>query len=176
MQTIAAKNYAPLSALNQLRPPMNAGAPIPPDDSARLPAFVLKRLDPTPCMRRTAHAAKGGEGGGPAGGARRRSGGMGSRSRRTKGKGRARGRAGVKEGRAAAPRYSRIARHRPVRRHGAHPFQPRSGQGARTRRRLCMAVTRGQTAVPRDGGRLQETGLLCEVLAFPFIRRKPIGV
>ncbi|MDR2447619.1 MAG: hypothetical protein LBD58_10115 [Treponema sp.] len=48
MQTIAAKNYAHLSALNQLRPPMNAGAPIPPDDAARLPAFVLKRLDPTP--------------------------------------------------------------------------------------------------------------------------------
>ncbi|MDR2446757.1 MAG: hypothetical protein LBD58_05650 [Treponema sp.] len=57
-----AKNYAPLSALNQLRPPMNAGAPIPPGDSARLPAFALKRLDPPPCMRRTAHAAKGGEG------------------------------------------------------------------------------------------------------------------
>jgi hypothetical protein len=48
MKTLPAKNHTPLSTLNQLYLPMDVGVLIPSDDSVRLPAFVLKRLDLNP--------------------------------------------------------------------------------------------------------------------------------
>ncbi|MDR0759368.1 MAG: hypothetical protein LBF74_04575 [Treponema sp.] len=48
MKTLPAKNYTPLSSLNQLCLPMDVGVLIPPDDSVRLLVFVLKQLDLTP--------------------------------------------------------------------------------------------------------------------------------
>jgi hypothetical protein len=48
MKTLPAKNYTPLSSLNQLCLPMDAGVLIPPDDSVRLLVFVLKQLELNP--------------------------------------------------------------------------------------------------------------------------------
>jgi hypothetical protein len=48
MKTLPAKNYTPLSTLNQLCLPMDVGVLIPPDDPVRLLVFVLKQLDLTP--------------------------------------------------------------------------------------------------------------------------------
>jgi transposase len=48
MNILPAKNYTPLSTLNQLCLPMNVGVLIPSDDSVRLLVFVLKQLDLTP--------------------------------------------------------------------------------------------------------------------------------
>jgi hypothetical protein len=45
---LPAKNYTPLSTLNQLCLPMDVGVLIPPDDPVWLLVFVLKRLDLTP--------------------------------------------------------------------------------------------------------------------------------
>jgi hypothetical protein len=45
MQILPDKNYSVFNSLNQLSLPMDAGVLIPNDDSVRLLAFVLKRLD-----------------------------------------------------------------------------------------------------------------------------------
>ncbi|MDR0637477.1 MAG: hypothetical protein LBG27_01005 [Spirochaetaceae bacterium] len=84
MQIIPTKNYTTFSNLHQLCLPMDAGVLIPQDDSVRLLAFVLKRLDLTPCTKRIPHTAKGGEGRRPTGNVKRRNGTPGNWSRRMK--------------------------------------------------------------------------------------------
>jgi hypothetical protein len=57
MKILPTKNYTPLSGLNQLCLPMDAGVLIPPDDSVRLLVFVLKQLNLKPLYE--AYAAYG---------------------------------------------------------------------------------------------------------------------
>ena len=57
MKTVPSKNYTPLSTLNQLFLPMDAGVLIPQDDSVRLLVFVLKQLNLKPLYE--AYAAYG---------------------------------------------------------------------------------------------------------------------
>jgi hypothetical protein len=74
MQTIPAKNYTALSALNQLCLPMDVGVLIPPDDPVRLLVFILKQLDLNPLYKAYAAYCKSGERSRPGGNAKRRSG------------------------------------------------------------------------------------------------------